>query len=317
MAIWLALFSTLLPLSAFLDWYLLPKYKAVVAVLTVPGAEPNSWPEDATITPQAPWLSILTWAYLAVYDKLLDVRRPPYPSLLRSGLISFAVVYLCLLFWVFSRPESFGRLYDTIGVTNVLFLPVSLLPLFFGLTLIQDYFSLIETRLIVGRLPVLNSTFATLGALILDFLLTCLIFLIPFTGFLIVGEGLQELPSGLFLLEVVVQLVRTVPELPCLLPELLALSTDLGSACPGFARRVGFALSSTSVPLGVFFYSTFLTSVWLWLSIVLSLVVHLLRKPASTNLWQAKRIERAPFKYGAVMLLLVTLPIAAYLSFIL
>jgi hypothetical protein len=173
--------------------------------------------------------------FVQVFDKLFGRRHLSWHCFWRSAVASVASVLVVTLLWGALRPEELREFVSAEGIAAVVAI------VFAGgaiINVLPDYVSLLETRFVIGRISGRN----TLGVgmlLLMDFVASAAIFLIPYAAFRVLtsyGES-GDLPS---------ETLRTiVSDLPVYILPLRA--------------------KAESAPDGIFLYSTFFTSAWVWL----------------------------------------------------
>jgi hypothetical protein len=155
-----------------------------------------------------------------------------------------------------------------------------------ALNVLPDYLSLLKTRYSIQVCRTLNSNVTIAGVLLLDLLGSALI---------------ASIYLGLF----DVFMITVFP------PEggrnTLSLRNIWGTINIAFTLRSGTP-PDLAPPLGVWFYSNFMASLWLWLYVLASLVLRLAQR-MEKGVVVAKRvldIERQPFMSLAVVCILMT-----------
>lgn len=182
---------------------------------------------------------------------------------------------------------------------------------------IPDYFALFQTRWLIGRLERLSSPFRFLRFVLLDVIAKAAIFLTCF-GFTFgaseVGRAVVEGREGYF--ETFARAFWLAVEDVLLYGIRLAQAPELG---PEIFVNKGIGFTS-----GIFFYSTFATSLWLWAYLAAGGIVRLVHRSTSSVGGMVLRnldIDNAPLQcIGFVVMAIVTgcyLAGAAVLFFVL
>ncbi len=153
-----------------------------------------------------------------------------------AAIASVVSVCLVISIWAAIRPEEFFALVQEINWEYI----KSIVLLFGCINLIPDYISLSETRIVLDLIRKSTSKLAVIGLLLLDAGLTIAIaaFSITLIYFLLFGDSISSILSGLW--------------------------------------SHGFKLSAFDKGDGThgwFLYSTFFTSVWIWLYLFSGAVV--------------------------------------------
>jgi len=196
---------------------------------------------------------------------------------LRSFAISTAIscfsVVICTSLWAALHPqEGFAFLMSDGWI-------IGIGALFFAALIVNalpDYISLIQSRLILRRLEKTNTSVATIGLVALDFALTTTIIVgtVALFGTILIDFSVQD----------------TVKEI-----------------------RAGFNLTTTpneTVSWGVFFYTTYTTSAWLWIYIVTGVGIRVLVRSSRilAVLQHSLDFKKKPVRaLGFVSMIVVTL----------
>ena len=201
--------------------------------------------------------SVSEWPiqYANLFDAVFGERHFRWKCFWRSSVASLILVTLLILLWLaldedynyyWSQAEGFFSGDEAYSAAVIL---VTMLLCGAILNIVPDYFSLLETRWILRRFGKDPDLIRILFLVIIDLVATSVIFLsFYYLIILIVGDPHEAL---------------------------------LGVAayyCDAF-YFVGH------VPIEVFFYSTFFTSVWLWLYMLTSIVVICISKLGKIWLW--------------------------------
>jgi len=231
-----------------------------------------------------------TWpsTFVDVFDSIFGKKHLSWHCFWRSCVASLIAVIVVTSVWGVLRPKHFAGFFVDLRI--LLFSDVLLF--FYGLALVllnlfPDYVSLLESRYIIRRMSaVQHSPGRILSLLALDVVLTVSIFLAAL--FLFVSTvvyyfgGTAEAVLGFYALAI-----------DDILSHGVFLSSERGS-----------------LSWGIFFYSTFFTSVWVWLYALSGLVVKLagyLDIGFSRLKWFLD-IETKPLhSLGIISMLLVTL----------
>lgn len=174
--------------------------------------------------------------------------------------------------------ESFG------GAGRTTFFLFALFTLTYNL--LPDYLSLFETRLVIGWIGKSNAGLRTLALLLFDVAATALIF---FVVGLVVMTNLVAIIMSIF------------------------ISTDVGTLTKmteAFWNGLRFSGSTPKAAgLGIFIYSTFFTSVWVWLYALSGFLIKLITRLRGGLHFLQKHLnlEEHPLRsMGLVLILLVT-----------
>ena len=158
------------------------------------------------------------------------------------------------------------------------------------INLIPDYLSLLETRWVISRM---NVTGAIGGFLALDLVATAFVSLIPWLVFLVL---LGPIPLNRFFSEFIVGALT--------FEGMMILATAPPEAQP--------------LPTGIWFYSAFFTSVWVWLYALAGVAVRLGGRAAAwmDRLKSVMDVKEKPFRsMGLAAMVIVTVVFLAALPF--
>jgi hypothetical protein len=186
-------------------------------------------------------------AFGTVFDRIFGERHFSWRCFSRSCLASIVTVSILFLFWVGQTSDDPHTEITDILVSRrgLTYFYINLLLLYVICNFLPDYVSLLKTRRIIGILSTPGSFLRIPFWLFIDAIGSTLIALVALAVFfLFIGEGIRHRPGYDLPL-------RTTQEILWWL--LVTFRSDMLrlSNFPGIA--------------GVFVYSTFFTSVWLWL----------------------------------------------------
>jgi hypothetical protein len=240
------------------------------------------------------WLQSLPSGFASLFDTVFGRRHFSLRCVSASaGASLLSVLTLAALAVAVLGPsgsQAGDSLLQRIGAALLIFGLVNLIP---------DYLSLLETRWLVRVIGARQSLFAMVLLLVADLLITGAIALaaifITAVGFPALATG----PAGPSVMDIV---TGWLPNLGSTLWQLLTFEPDV-------VFRGGNNVMAFSGRLSVFFYSTFFTSVWLWLyaaSVLVSRV--LLRMNSGVGLLlRVTDVENQPFRsMGFVSVLIVS-----------
>lgn len=198
----------------------------------------------------------LATTYMALFDAVFGKTYISWKRLRRSWAISTVSVIAMTLLWWFLRPEQFEALLvrterDITGLFGAVIITAYIL------NLVPDYVSAIQTRWFIGMLNEVASSkliviLIIVTAMILiagDIMLTSLVFTFFFAAFAFSFDFLYGLSKE----------IRNVWDI---------LQFESYEQAVLWLFEFGPTLQvhvSGNVSIGVFFYSTFFASVWLWI----------------------------------------------------
>jgi hypothetical protein len=232
-------------LFAFLDRNASATARAEIAAWlnTVPSTGPTTLRHT-----EAEWLRVFTWSF----DQVFGRKALSWQRIRRSWVISTVVVIGLTLLWAAIRREQFYALLthadrDTLGIfKGVLFTA-------YILNLAPDYISALQTHLLITYFQSRKLLLSwTIPVLIADAAFKTVIFLIAYTVFVAIFATLYA-----FFKEIRdVWSATGFTTLESAWKEFFKFGPYLSAQNPG------------NPSLGIFYYSTFFPSVWLWLFMV-------------------------------------------------
>lgn len=178
----------------------------------------------------------LMWPQLFVrlFDHVFGSHHISWFCFFRSFVASFCAFIVVIFIWYTIYPEDTRAYIETVNFMDVKFFIV----FFLIFNVVPDYFSLLETRFCIKLLAKSEHIWSITILLLLDAVFTALIF------FTLLFFLFYEMP------------VSSEPSQDIVWTELLE------------RLKLGLFLQSKhswEPSLGLFFYTTFLTSIWLWL----------------------------------------------------
>lgn len=241
--------------------------------------------------------SVQTWptTFGKVFDRIFGARHLSLLCFWRSCIASFvAVIIVSVLYAALTSGVLFE---SSIHLSRIFWVQFAVL------NLIPDYLSLLETRYLLRWMGNRSTRKSVAGLLALDSFVTAAIALVAIPVALALtiemgtrGMGLTDVPEYVFRF--------LVEETPYVLGAIFSLER-VGL----FYFRDGLPLPLTA-PLAIFFYSTFLTSIWIWLYLLAGGAV---RVANYAGVWVARfnrvfDIDSQPLRsIGSAAMFLVTL----------
>lgn len=182
------------------------------------------------------------WAqgFVEAFDRVFGPRHLSLHCFLRSMAVSVLTVTVLLLLWTALREEQFARFAAERGMAGL----GELVLITFLVNVVADYLSLLETRWALGILSRISGSWGRAGLLTADVLATLVVWLIFYSG-------LPFLPLAHF--------SATANDI------VLFLQFQVWSYAPTLHEVVTLSANDAGPPVGIWFYSTFVTSMWLWL----------------------------------------------------
>jgi len=236
----------------------------------------SKWLQNIELDKDAP-----NWpdTFASLFDRVFTERHFSWKCFRRSSIASvFGVIIMSLIYFTINYTGGINDIEFKI-IDFLKFAPVLILIL----NLIPDYISLLESRYILKKMKGTQSVVRLTYFLTIDFLVTGIIFII----FSYIDYFLIYLTS--FLMGVDFRFIGWITWLI------------------GILNSVGF--SGGSGLFGVFFYSTYFTSVWIWLYAGSGILIKLIVRAGKFLLFFRKHlnIEREPFKsMGFVIIILIS-----------
>ena len=195
-----------------------------------------------------PLSALRSWPkkFAEIFDLIFGERHLSFRCFRRSIVVSTIFVTIILLFWISFRTNEFLSLInhkDWWIVVIAFFFSVGFLNIFI------DYISLLETRYIIKLMSKSNSIILNFIYLIIDILVTGLIWIIIIVLFV----GLLN------------KIIQPIDENPISFSFWLK---DFFKSFPNYILMIHADLSPEGIPTipdAVLFYSTYFTSVWIWI----------------------------------------------------
>jgi hypothetical protein len=198
-------------------------------------------------------LSRWPFYFIMIFDRVFGKDHFTWRCFYRSSIASLIAIIFFLLFWAMKRPNQFDSFVSEIWHPDF----YMFLILCVVMNVIPDYLSLVETRYIIKKIDVANRWYHTITFLLLDIFISMSIFMIV----------------GIFLLSVanIILIFIRFPDLTeinvnDMVRLFIGIFSDRFSNIFVYGIRLDREMKGIS--LGVFFYSTFLTSFWVWLYIL-------------------------------------------------
>lgn len=245
--------------------------------------------------------------FSSVFDAIFGDRHFSWYCFYRSCLASLASVIVMIFIWSAIRPSQLETyLQREAFFTGWHFILVLLLSIIYNF--LPNYVSLLETRKLLQWMIGTRSLWLLLIFLLLDLILTWTI-----------GLAAQVITAN-----VGVALIMKKP--PLLFIALLRSITDF-SQIPDILKHFGYILDSSLqlsakpsgfIPMGIFFYSTFLTSLWLWLFVLSSLIVRIAGRLNTGMKWFTETfdVESKPLRSIGIVAIAITVIIFILLIFL-
>lgn len=188
------------------------------------------------IEPGETWPTI----FADLFDHVFGKKHDTFRCFSRSSFASLISVGVVILIWVQVSPEDLSMSPAKLNFRNIFGLSI----FFIGVNIITDYISLLETRYVIQWMSQIKSGLKFLALLLFDTLVTALIFLF----------GLVMMILGAII---------TSKFFPGLGPNIQFFPIFVDWITHGIARFPGGLGPSPNIL--IFFYTTFFTSVWVWL----------------------------------------------------
>jgi hypothetical protein len=238
----------------------------------------NNWPQQ----------------FSEIFDSIFGEKHLSWRCFIRSCIASSFFSIIMFFLWLSIHPADVGRHLHFGIAYSALWAIISLIFLNF----VPDYISLLETRFLLKIMTQVKTAKILFLLLIVDLLLTFLIWILGFAIFLKVGQPIHYLISQSSYAHLVEWVV--FPDLK-LLPKL---------AMDAFLFRETIEESFRISVLSIYLYTTFFTSIWLWLYIF-SKYIHkflFIAKTKTSNLLTHFRIDLYPLKsLGIIAMIPVTI----------
>ena len=225
----------------------------------------------------------LNWPsmFVALFDRVFTEKHFSLKCFRRSSVASVAAVVVITLTVMAGDPPIYDEVFEDDIITIVMLTAIVIFAFVFimlAFNLLPDYLSLYETRLVLGFMAKSDGRLRTFALLLFDLAATALISFV--VGFVVV-LGLVGIIMG----------------------------GDNTFAEPAEAFWQGLTFSGPGAFFSIFIYSTFLTSVWLWLYALSGVLVKAIARSRKGLHFLQKHLnlEKHPLRsMGFVLMLLVT-----------
>ncbi len=193
-----------------------------------------------------------TWPqqFSELFDVVFGKKHLSGKCFNRSVVASILAGLITFLIWWSLRPEYYFELFSQDDISLILLI---LVASSISYNSIPDYISLLESRFIIRKMSQTSSVQKWVLLLCLDFVLTIIVFIICSLSIMIP-----------------IHIIKSDDASWSKMYDFLI--TDMAPATIYFSHEEPFLTL-----FGIFFYSTFFTSVWVWLYVLANIVVRLSR----------------------------------------
>jgi len=247
--------------------------------------------------------------FQVMFDKVFGERHLSWTCFYRSCFASLLAVTAVLAAWLVTRPEARMLAGEPAFIRSVLWM-----VFFTGLlNFIPDYLSLLETRLLLTRM---TGRWKTRTILLADALFTGVISfaVIRLSLALVYASGMVMVPvdggdEAVLTMQVRQQVVDLGSPRDQII-DMVTFSEDFGGISMSIAAEGNDTYGEVPIPIGMFFWSAFVTSAWLWLFAAATVVLRVLATVGARfrPLVAALGASEAPFRavgYASVMVVTV------------
>lgn len=243
--------------------------------------------------------AVASWpmTFVTIFDRVFGERHLSWRCFSRSCVASLASVAMVTLMWGVLYPDKFDIFIKSSSIGKNVFFLFFITAIF---NLIPDYISLLETRYMINWMRRAHSVMRILAFLAIDFVATAAIGLVGIIGTLMIVILFSN-PSQIMRLKI----------------------TEFFSEILELIQKLILPLSASSIgdlPIGIWFYAAFFTSVWVWLYALSGSVVKL-AEYLGIGINQLKVVldlENKPLRsLGFVSIILFTIAYVAVLLFLL
>jgi hypothetical protein len=262
--------------------------------------------------------------FIEIFDKIFvpASRKTPLPGFWRSSLASILIVGLLCLLYILHSPDFFyGPLFYHEGNATIsiwwkfifaVFFIFSTMLLAIILNVPADYISLLETRAILSILRKTNRYSIQVLLLVVDTILTFIIFMLTFLSYILIGYVLLKIFVNPDQMNFSITILDHTLRPDYLIEDFLKVWLKMTPTIILFTktnRIEGF--------LGIFFYSTFFTSVWIWCFIVAGIIVKTCANTTILKLcYNPWKIRQYPLSImGATLAIFFLIPFMLYFLF--
>ena len=203
--------------------------------------------------------------FIEIFDGLFRTRSKLRPSLPRSIIASISTTLVIAMLWAVSpqfKAQDIGQITVEADVAVVLII------LFISINVAGDFFSLWLSRYLIGRMSTVRKLCRSMGYLMVDFLSSIAIFIV----FLFVGALFGALLlSYYFRNDTSILSVETDQPIREVFGDVITLSLETTIEGTQELLEGGLLFCSEVITidiLAIFFFTTLLTSIWVWIFIM-------------------------------------------------
>ena len=203
--------------------------------------------DEDTINNRNNWPAILIFIFDYIFHTKKETEQPAFWRSVCASIVLYVLISVC---WLTLSPERVVAVYNIEfakqDVTQVVLLAVAIFAFVAFVNGIGDFFSLWASRMFIGRMSILPKKGARAIILVLDLLVSVLIFC---TG-IVLGLAFSEI-LGVGHMDTFVK--------------------KFNDTFGGFFLEAGFLFAHSRPQydvLGIIFYTTLMTSIWVWVFLI-------------------------------------------------
>lgn len=231
--------------------------------------------------------------FAAVFDRTFGEDHLTWRCFFRSCIASLTSVVIFILIWSIFRQREFDSFVSSLIDQNAFSPVIFFLGAPIAFNFIPDYLSLLETRFIISRMGLRHSIVEHVGLLVADFILTGIIIFVFFLTIFSIEHLFTDQAMSF------VKLTRH----------------HISAVEQGFRLSV---FGTGNINMGIFFYSTYITSVWVWLYALSGFMVKLAQKLDISWSWLKRflNIDEKPLRSMAMVSILIVTIIFVVVPFV-
>jgi hypothetical protein len=251
------------------------------------------------------------------FDRVFGARHLSWRCFSRSCAASLLSVTAVLAFWLTTRPEARMLASDPALLGAVVWL-VALTGL---MNFVPDYFSLLETRFLLGKAA---GRWRTGAILLVDALVTAAISFVlirvsmevVYGSGVVIGSGSGSIVATDGVAQRAIDFGRWSDQLT----DMVLFRESYGGITLSMVVDGSSGYGEVPVPVGIFFWSAFVTSAWLWLFALAHTLLSVIARLGEgfAPILRLFEVQVAPFRaMGFASVLLVSVAFAAGLPMVL
>lgn len=221
----------------------------------------SKWLNNNELTVDEKWPN----TFIEIFDRVFTKKHLSFKCFFRSTLASYVSAIIIFIIYIIINPKFFSDLIDGAdSIENIAEFARSGIVAILFFNMFPDYISLLETRFILKKIKQSVTTAKIIALLFMDLLFTTLSIFVPWFIFTVILTEIAKAFAGMFNTDVSSTSTSVI--------TYLKDTFDLFISSCMFTGEVGV--------LGVVIYTTYLTSVWIWLYVMSGILIKKIITPA-------------------------------------